>query len=311
MTTTEERHRENERAEGLIDEFLGHLRHVRRLSPHTVRAYECDLRSYLDWCEREGAVATRPDRRVTRRYLTDLVGARYADKTVNRHLSSLRTFFSWMQERGEQVDDSVLAMHGRKLVKSLPNVMTDEDVRSLVAVCDDSKAEGMRDHAMIELMYATGARISELAGLVPTDVDYAQGEIRLFGKGSKERIVPVYETALDVARKYVERSRPTLVASRKKPGVPTALFVSVRGNDMTANALRARFERLVQLAGLENAVTPHAVRHTYATELLDGGADLRTVQEFFFFNDTATTEIYTHLSVERLKSATKQAHPRG
>ena len=311
MTTSEERLRENERAEGLLAEFLGHLKHVRRLSPHTVRAYETDLRSYLDWCKREGVVATRPDRRATRRYLTNLVGARYTDKTVNRHLSALRSFFSWMQEHGEHVDDSVLAMHGRKLTRSLPNVMADEDVRHLVAACDESKAEGLRDRAMIELMYATGARISELAGLAPSDIDYAQGEVRLFGKGSKERIVPVYEVALDATRSYVESARPTLTASRKKPGVPSALFVSVRGNDMTANALRARFERLVQLAGLENAVTPHAVRHTYATELLDGGADLRTVQELLGHESMATTQIYTHLSVERLKNATKQAHPRG
>ena len=311
MTTSEERICENKRAEALIEEFLGHLRHVRRLSPHTIRAYETDLRSYLDWCNREGFVATKPDRRTTRRYLTGLVGARYADKTVNRHLSALRTFFSWMQEHGEQVDDSVLAMHGRKLTKSLPNVMTDEDVRRLVAACDGSKADGLRDHAMVELMYATGGRISELAGLAPSDIDYAQGEVRLFGKGSKERIVPVYEVALDVTRRYVESARPTLEAGRKKPGQPTALFVSARGNDMTANALRARFERLVKLAGLENAVTPHAVRHTYATELLDGGADLRTVQELLGHESMATTQIYTHLSVERLKNATKQAHPRG
>lgn len=311
MTASEERLRENERAEGLLDEFLGHLRYVRRLSPHTVRAYETDLRSYLAWCEREGVVATRPDRRTTRRYLTNLVGASYADKTVNRHLSALRTFFSWMQEHGEQVDDSVLAMHGRKLTRSLPNVMADDDVRRLVAACEESKAEGLRDRAMIELMYATGARISELAGLVPSDIDYAQGEVRLFGKGSKERIVPVYEVALDSTRRYVESARPTLAASRKKPGMPQALFVSTRGNDMTANALRARFELLVRLAGLENAVTPHAVRHTYATELLDGGADLRTVQELLGHESMATTQIYTHLSVERLKNATKQAHPRG
>lgn len=311
MTTTEERLRENERARGLIDEFLAHLRHVRRLSPHTVRAYETDLESYLQWCVREGVVATRPDRRATRRYLTSLVGARYADKTVNRHLSALRTFFSWMQEHGEQVDDAVLAMHGRKLPKSLPNVMTDEDLRRLVAACDVDSSEGLRDRAMIELMYATGARISELAGLVPADIDYSQGEIRLFGKGSKERIVPVYEVAIDAARRYVETARPVLAARRKKPGCPEALFVSVRGNDMTANALRARFERLVKLAGLENDVTPHAVRHTYATELLDGGADLRTVQELLGHESMATTQIYTHLSVERLKLATRQAHPRG
>lgn len=311
MTALEDRERENERAERLVHEFLGHLRHVRRLSPHTVRAYETDLRSYLDWCGREGVVATRPDRRSTRRYLTSLVGARYADKTVNRHLSALRTFFSWMQEHGEQVDDAVLAMHGRKLAKELPNVMTDNDVRRLVAACDDATSEGLRDRAMIELMYASGARISELAGLVPADIDYAQGEVRLFGKGSKERIVPLYDTALDATRSYVETARPTLAARRKKPGSPSALFVSIRGNDMTANALRARFERIVRIAGLENAVTPHAVRHTYATELLDGGADLRTVQELLGHESMATTQIYTHLSVERLKRATKQAHPRG
>ncbi len=311
MTAVDARILENERAEGLIDEFLGHLRHVRRLSPHTVRAYETDLRSYLDWCEREGVVATRPDRRVTRRYLTSLVNARYADKTVNRHLSAMRTFFSWIQDHGEEIDESVLAMHGRKLTKSLPKVMSDDDVRRLVSVCDDATYEGLRDHAMVELMYATGARVSEIAGLAPSDIDYTQGEVRLFGKGSKERIVPIYDVALDVTKKYVEEARPSLAANRKKPGVPESLFVSVRGNDMTANALRARFERIARLAGIEIGVTPHAVRHTYATELLDGGADLRTVQELLGHESMATTQIYTHLSVERLKDATRRAHPRG
>ena len=148
----------------------------------------------------------------------------------------------------------------------------------------------------------------EFAGF---DLDFAQAQVRLFGKGSKERVVPVYARALDVVSRYLSEARPQL-ARRKKDDEPTnALFVSTRGNRMTADALRTCFERHVRAAGIDGSVTPHAMRHTYATELLSGGADLRSVQELLGHESLATTQIYTHLSVERLKEATRQAHPRG
>ncbi|MDO4798358.1 MAG: tyrosine recombinase XerC [Coriobacteriales bacterium] len=303
--------RDVERAEPLVQGFLEHLSCVRRLSAHTVRAYGTDLNTYLDWCAREGTPAIDITHRRLRSYVAYLVSSGYAEKTINRRMSALRTFFAWLEREGEVGANHAAELPGRKMAKTLPATITDEDVGRLLDACEADGPEGMRDRAMIELMYATGARISEAARLVPADIDYAQGQVRLFGKGSKERIVPMYDQALRTVDTYVNQARPALAARRKAAGQPKALFVSSRGNDMNAQTLRARFERLVLLAGLGTDVTPHAMRHTFATEMLNGGADLKTVQELLGHESLATTQIYTHLSIERLKAATRQAHPRG
>ncbi|HIY50834.1 MAG TPA: tyrosine-type recombinase/integrase, partial [Candidatus Olsenella avicola] len=171
-----------------------------------------------------------------------------------------------------------------------------------------SDPAGLRDRALLELLYATGARISEAAGLSVSDVDLRARQVRLFGKGSKERVVPVYEAALDWVARYLGEGRPRLAARSKAP--TEALFLSVRGNPMSADALRTRFEAHVRLAGLDPELTPHAMRHTFATELLTGGADLRSVQELLGHESLSTTQVYTHLSVERLREAAARSHPR-
>lgn len=306
-----ERLRDASRAEDLVRRFLEYLTNVRRLSAHTVRAYGTDLGTYLDWCAREGCAAIDVTHRRLRGYVAYLVSSGYAEKTINRRMSALRTFFAWLEREGEVSANYAAELPGRKMAKTLPTTMCDEDVGRLLDVCEQGCAEGMRDRAMIELLYATGARISEAARLVPADVDFEQGQVRLFGKGSKERIVPVYDRALSSIGTYLQEARPELAARRKAAGPPKTLFVSSRGNDMTADTLRARFERLAMLAGLGADVTPHAMRHTFATEMLGGGADLKTVQELLGHESLATTQIYTHLSIERLKAATQQAHPRG
>lgn len=302
--------RDAERAERLLDAFLSHLANVRRLSPHTVRAYQTDLKSYLDWCAREGAPAIDITHRRLRGYIAYLSSSGYADKTINRRLSSLRTFFKWLVREGEVRLDVASTLPGRKMSKTLPLTISDSDVSALIDACEKGTAEGARDRAMIELLYASGARISEMAGLGPADLDLAQGQVRLFGKGSKERIVPIYAGAIEAVSTYMDGPRLELASRCRKPRPPQALFVSARGNDMSADALRVRFERLVTLAGIGPGVTPHAVRHTFATELLSGGADLKTVQELLGHESLATTQIYTHLSIERLKAAARLAHPR-
>lgn len=295
----------------LVEQFLAFLSDVKRLSAHTVRAYETDLHAFLDWCQREGVQPLRATRRHMRGYLAYLSASGYADKTVNRRISSLRSFYTWIEREGLGTAEATASLKGRRLSKNLPTTMTDDDVAKLVATCDESTAEGVRDRAFLELLYATGARISEVAGLHVKDVDYAQRQVRLFGKRSKERIVPLYDVALDALRTYIEGARPQLLAACHAPCLPDALFVSTRGNAMSAEALRRRFTRQKKLAGLDASLTPHAMRHTFATELLSGGADLRAVQELLGHESLATTQIYTHLSVERLKDATRQAHPRG
>lgn len=286
------------------------LSHVRNLSPHTTRAYRSDLEAYGGWCAREGIDPLSTSYRRVRGYMAYMVRSAYAEKTINRKLSALRRFYDWLEREGHVESSVFSSVPGRKVRKTLPRTMTDADLCKLVDSCDRETVEGLRDAAFIELMYATGARISELAGLNVRDVDFAEQQVWLFGKGRKERCLPVYQGALDTVGEYLERSRPSLVAKRRSTGVINALFVSTRGNAMSADALRHCFKRCVARAGLEVSLIPHAVRHTYATELLTGGADLKTVQELLGHESLATTQIYTHLSVERLKQVTRQAHPR-
>lgn len=304
------RERERALAHELMEGYLAFESDVRRASPQTVRGYESDLRAFLGWCEREGVGPLRITRRQMRQYLAYLTASSYADKTINRRTSSLRSFYAWIEREGKGTAEATASLRGRKLAKTLPKTMTDADVQKLMQTCDATTVEGLRDLALLELLYAAGARISEVAALEPADIDFAQGQVRLFGKRSKERIVPLYERVLAVLSDYLSKARPQLVAAKKGGKPARALFVSTRGNDMSADALRRRFAEHKRLAGLDSALSPHAVRHTFATELLNGGADLKAVQELLGHESLATTQIYTHLSIERLKAATKQAHPR-
>lgn len=291
--------------------YLEYLDGVRNLSENTVRAYENDLAAFSRWVRREGVDPARASHRDLRRYLADLTRAGYSTRTVNRHLSAVRGLYKWLLSEERVRADAAAATASPKLSRTLPRTMSDADVQELVATCDLSTAEGMRDKAFLELLYATGARISEVSRLDIADIDMRQGQVRLFGKGSKERVVPIYRRALDAVEAYLHGARPELARKCRKADATSALFLSVRGNRMSADALRTSFERHARLAGLDASITPHAMRHTYATELLSGGADLRSVQELLGHESLATTQIYTHLSVERLKEATRQAHPRG
>lgn len=291
-----------------IDGYVRHLSLVRGLSDNTVRAYRTDLLAFRAWARREGVNPLEVTHRELRSYLGELSRARYGDKTVARHLSSLRGLYRWMLREGVCGDDAASVTHGPRLARRLPRTMTEPEARALLGTCDGSDAASLRDRACLELMYATGARVSEVASLRVGDVDFAQGQVTLVGKGDKERIVPVYDAALAWLGRYLEEARPALLS---RSGSPTdALFVSVRGNPMSADALRSRFELHAREAGLPAGVTPHAMRHTFATELLEGGADLRSVQELLGHESLATTQIYTHLSVEGLKRAARRAHPR-
>lgn len=314
------REREQLRFEGLVKRFLDYLRGVRRVSPNTQRAYASDLQQYCDWVRREGICPMGVSHRELRSYLAELSAAGYSPKTINRHLSALRTLYAWLVSEGETNEDSAAAISGRKVARTLPRTLTDEQVQALLDTCDTSAADGLRDRAFLELLYATGARISEVAALNVGDVQGGRlAQVRLFGKGSKERIVPLYRGCVEWVERYERNARPQLFFAGERGGLSkeaqadaaSALFISTRGRRMSAAALRLRFEAHAREAGLDSGVTPHAMRHTFATELLSGGADLRSVQELLGHESLQTTQIYTHLSVERLKEATRQAHPRG
>lgn len=299
-----------DRLESDVDSFLRHLAVVRNLSPNTVKAYANDLSSFVEWVRRRRLDPYALSHRELRNYLVEQTRAGYTPKTINRRLSGLRTFYRWLVHEGATSRDAAAAIASPKLARTLPHSMSDDEAAALIATCSGDSPEDVRDRAFLELLYASGARISEVAGLTVDDVDFPQAQVRLFGKGSKERIVPIYPAAIDALATYLAQARHAL-ASRGGRGPGRALFVSSRGNAMTADSLRKRFEARVREAGLPTDITPHAMRHTFATEVLSGGADLRSVQELLGHESLSTTQIYTHLSVDRLKEATHQAHPRG
>lgn len=289
-----------------VSSYLAHLRRSGTLSENTLRAYSEDIRCLCRWLDGHGLCVADLDHARLRSYLGDLVRADYSERTVNRRLSCTRGLLLWLSREGVAVGSGVGAIPGRKLSSRLPRTLSDADAARLIDSCDGT-SKGVRDRALLELLYATGARISEASALDVRDVDLSQGQVRLFGKGSKERVVPLYHSAAQAVGEYLEASRPRLL---RPGGEKDALFLSSRGRRMSAAALRDAFEAHVAAAGLDPALTPHAMRHTFATELLGGGADLRSVQELLGHESLSTTQIYTHLSVEGLKDAARLAHPR-
>ncbi len=300
------------RLDDCIDAFVSQLQGVRGLSGNTERGYESDLRAYARWCADNSVDPFSVSHADLRAYMAYLSRARYATTTINRHLSAIRGLYSWMGAHGYEVSGAASALASPKLSRRLPKTMSDSDAARLMDSCDVQGGKGLRDRAFLELLYASGARVSEISGLDVASVDFASAQVRLFGKGEKERVVPVYELALDWVGRYIAEARPALLSHAKKDRDDSAraLFLSSRGNRMSADALRDVFEGRVAAAGLDSSLTPHAMRHTFATELLSGGADLRSVQELLGHESLSTTQVYTHLSVERLKDAARAAHPR-
>ncbi len=297
--------------------FLDYLTFARNDSSHTVRAYATDVASFVSWAQDAGLDALRATHRDVRRYLAWMAGRGYASATVGRRLSSVRSFYAWLVREGEVRANPAEAIDAPRGAKRLPQVVVAQDMARLLSVSDVTTPEGMRDQAGLELMYASGCRIAELSGLDVADVSLTGGEVRLLGKGSKQRNVPIYPRAVSAVRDYLARGRPVLAARARAGAAPDdrddadALLLTVHGRRMTTDDLRKRFDALARRAGLPAGVTPHTMRHTFATDLLDGGADLRSVQEMLGHASLSTTQIYTHLTPERLRSAIEQAHPRG
>ncbi len=295
-----------------IDDFIVFISCVEGLSPETVRAYGQHLEAYADWCESHAVDGLDPSSRDLRSYLAEFRRDGRASTTVAAHLSALRSFFRWLEYSGHRAGAVPLATVAPKQRRELPHVLTAEELAALFDAPDLSCPVGLRDAAMLELFIATGARISELSRIELGDVCVAERQVRLLGKGSKERIVPLYARAIEVYERYLENGRPILLRPPALGGdACRAVFVSDRGRAMNSDALRYRFDVLKRKAGISSDITPHAMRHTFATELLGGGADLRSVQELLGHASLSTTQIYTHLTPDRLKSAVARAHPRG
>jgi site-specific recombinase XerD len=311
-------------AETALRDFLGSLA-ARDTSPHTQRSYAGTLRSYLDWLADRGVDWRQPGRGDLRAYLAVLGMGRARSSTAQR-LAAIRSFHRWAAREGLTTGDPWGAIATPRLPRRLPRVLEVDEVDRLLAVIDHeleaadaaapdgtalATALALRDRAIVEVAYAAGLRISELAAADLGSLDLRRGEIRVIGKGRKERIGLLGRPAIAALEAYLDLGRPLLVDRRPPAGpLPTAVFLNHVGGPLGVRGLRYRLDRLCRAAGLPEGVSPHTLRHSFATHLLDGGADLRVVQELLGHENLATTQIYTHVSPGRLAAAYREAHPR-
>ena len=311
-------------AQSALERFLLSLR-AKDASEHTLRSYATGVGGYLEWLAERGADWRAPARTDLRAYLAKLVGSG-ARSSVSQRLAAIRSFHRFAARAGLATGDPWGSIATPRLPRRLPKVLEVDQIERLLAAIDaDEAAAGagkgrdpalaaaiaVRDRAIVEVAYAAGLRISELAGAVLSQVDLRRGEIRVLGKGRKERIGLLGRPAIAALEAYLEDTRADLLARRREPGSePEQLFLNHEGVPIGVRGLRFRIDRLCRIAGLPEGVSPHTLRHSFATHLLDGGADLRVVQELLGHESLATTQVYTHVSAARLRAAYVDAHPR-
>lgn len=280
---------------------MRYLEIEKNYSPHTLLNYKLDLESFKKFIGDTGL--EKVDYLTLRKYLAVLKEKNLGTRTIGRRLSSLRSFFRFLTREGYLKVNPILVLSSPKLEKHLPAFMTEEEVTRLIESAfprNESDELGLRNRAILETFYSTGMRISELVGLDLNDIDFIGGIVKVMGKGKKERIVPIGETATSTIRKYLDR--------RKKQA--DALFLNKNGGRISARGVRAAVAKYIRLVGVKQGVSPHTLRHSFATHLLNRGADLRTVQELLGHANLSTTQIYTHLTTDKLKSMYDKAHPR-
>lgn len=293
--------------------YLHDLAVVRRLSPATVRAYASDLRTLTDTAIAAGITTTSAiDLEFLRAWLWDATQRGEARSTLARRAAAARGWCAWLLEHGHIESDPSLRLVTPKQGRTLPRVATTDAVRTVLDAVGEAAASGdliaARNSAVLELLYGAGIRVAEVCGLDIADLDLTRRTARVLGKGAKERVVPFGAPAAHAVRRYVDAARPTLLDRAK--GTQPALFLGVRGGRLGARAAYDIVSRALGPALGTSSVGPHTLRHTAATHLLDGGADLRSVQELLGHASLGTTQIYTHVSSERLAAAYKLAHPR-
>ncbi len=277
----------------------------RGVSPSTVRAYTADLAQYQRWLDAADLDVGTVDARSLRRYAAYLGTLRYAPATAARKLSAVRSAHAWLHSRGETAIDPAAVVPGPKRVRKLPVTLSRPETVSLLAAPAGAQPRDLRDLAMFELLYSCGVRAGEVCAARVRDLDLGEGRLRVRGKGRKQRIVPVGSTAVDALRRYLDHGRPKLASA----DTGDALFVSVRGKPLHPSDVRRALSRRLSQTGIAQR-SPHALRHTYATHLLEGGADLRSIQELLGHASVSTTQVYTHVSIRHLRAAHAAAHPR-
>ncbi|HLV75009.1 MAG TPA: tyrosine recombinase XerC [Vulgatibacteraceae bacterium] len=294
--------------EEAISDFGRHLRAERDVSPHTMRAYLGDLRALVAYAA--GVGVTEPagiDVSLLRAWLAHQHALGRSRATLARRTAAARAFTRHLHRRGLLQDDPGLLLGTPKRQRDLPDVLSQDDAARLLDKMDVQGPVGLRDLAVLELLYGTGVRVSELCGLDIDDLDTGRGTVRVHGKGNRERIVPVGEPAARAIQDWLRAGRPELATENSGP----ALFLGTRGGRLHPTSARRIVHARIAEVGDMPDLSPHGLRHSAATHLLEGGADLRSVQEILGHASLQTTQIYTHVSAERLKQVHRQAHPRG
>jgi integrase/recombinase XerD len=291
--------------DALVDAFLMELRTGRRLSPNTLEAYGFDLRRFSGFLHARSIPLGEFRRTHFLQFLTSLRGL--SSRSVARQVSAVRSFFKFLVREGILPASPVSEVKAPSIGRPLPKYLTVTEVEKLLEAPDRDTPEGMRDRAMLLLLYAAGLRASEVVTLRMENVEANAGFLRVLGKGGKERVVPVAEAALDALREYQENGRPKFL----KKKATTALFLSRLGRPVTRQTLWNRIVRWSREAGIRTRISPHTLRHSFAGHLLAGGADLRAVQVMLGHADISTTQIYTHVTPERLREVHRKHHPRG
>jgi integrase/recombinase XerD len=286
-----------------IASFLDFCRIEKGLSRATISSYAADLKRF--------AASLRPDDPLTgpepvRRYVDSLYKAGMASRSIARHITTLRNLYGHLIEKGAVDADPTAHLAAPRQWQSLPKYLNKKQIDDLLGACDSLKPQGLRDRAMLELLYATGLRVSELCGVRVSEIEINMGVVRVLGKGNKHRIVPVGRPAVRAVEQYLGDGRPRLLKGRASP----YLFVTNRGGAMTRQAFWQLLARYGKKAGIFHDLTPHVLRHTFATHLLEGGADLRSLQSMLGHSDISTTQIYTHVLRSRLRKTVDEHHPR-
>jgi integrase/recombinase XerD len=292
-----------------ISSFVTHVKVEKGLSANTVEAYQRDLMRFEAFAKKRKLTLEAVSKDDLMDFLAGLYREKLESRTVARHLVTLRNFFRFAQIQDLIATDPTINMESPKIRRTLPGYLKLEDVEKLLNEPDQKTAMGIRDLAMLEVLYSTGLRVSELVGLRIGDLDSKMGCVRTIGKGDKERIVPVGKKALAMVEKYLHEARPELLKKAKLSQSP-AMFVNSRGRSLSRVGVWKILSGYGRRAGLRVALTPHMLRHSFATHLLERGADLRSVQLMLGHADISTTQIYTHVVEERLKQIYKAHHPR-
>ncbi|RPG22627.1 MAG: tyrosine recombinase XerC [Phycisphaera sp. TMED9] len=324
----------------LVQQFLDYLVDERHFSPYTARCYGLDLRQYGEFLGEEFGVDVPADaeaaslsareqdpkspqdtKTVTglmlaadveriRGFLGWMADRDYSAATTARKIATLRSFHKWMEKRGLVEQNPMLAVRTPKQAKRLPKAVSVEQIEQLLAAPDDSVLLGARDRAILETLYSTGIRVSEVVGINRGDLDDSGEAILIRGKGRRERVVPLGSHALAALRHYVNRHNTELAEAGMKAGADSPLFVNKHGGRLSSRSVRRKVTKYLEQVGLDPEISPHTIRHSFATHLLDNGADLRSVQELLGHQSLSSTQVYTHLSSRRVRDSYDKAHPR-